>query len=862
MSAESRRRAASLLVRLAPILMIVGLVVLHATINWLWLADNVTSTGADKARHLARSLRYHQMLSPPTLRALFAVLVDNPVRPSLLPISATLAYRLLSFTVDAGPMINILYLAILLSATYGLGVKLASRKVGLLATLVVGTYPMVYAMSRLFYQEFALAAMVAVTLYFLVASAEFQNRTSSLLFGLCLGLGLLTKRTFVAFALVPILYVVFRSGALTALWRRLTSRPRVHWRALLLALGGGGLLASLWYFPNRDAVATLLLGDWLFLLWWFLAALTLYLILLPPAPDTNMLAALSLGAAIASVWYLARIEFIVRATGFAYGDQGPASRVFEWLNPITYYYYPYWIAVQHISPFYCAFALLAGGTLLILWLRRRWKPTLTWWVLGLWLVGSYVLMTFTLYRQSRAILPVLPPIALITVAGLARLPWRRLRVGVFTLMLIGGFVQLAVLSFTPLHAVAEATSLGKVGLFAQGPHIQWPDYGLLDPAWSIEEDLLQRMEAARQTDDRETMRLGLLANVQQLSAPKFQPLIITRYPHLEVDSLTRATDRGEPAYPLLFDYDFVAIKRYNKTVSDEDQAIIEGLLDDPPAAFGQVFELVEAYPFPDGDTVYLYRQRYPRPTDLDPVYVSDLATNLATRSQPDDAIFLDTPAMLAPLARPFTVPPSFYLWPLDEDELTSIAAQHERIFAVTWQAAASQYAWLDANTYPVGGDWFGDIYLATYGTAGDLKAHASGARFGEAIVLREYALPDGPLAPGDVLPLELTWQADGTLEGLYKVFAHLLNADGQLVAQYDSEPASGARPTDSWVVGETVGDRRGILLPIDLPAGTYSVVVGWYPADGSGRLPTVDASGESLGTQLTLGTIQVMDRQP
>jgi 4-amino-4-deoxy-L-arabinose transferase-like glycosyltransferase len=862
MSAESRRRAAGLLVRLAPILVIVGLVVLHATINWFWLADNVTSTGADKARHLARSLRYHQMLSPPTLRALFAVLVDNPVRPSLLPISATLAYRLLGFNVDAGPMINILYLAILLSATYGLGVKLASRKVGLLATLVVGTYPMVYAMSRLFYQEFALAAMVAVTLYFLVASDGFQNRASSLLFGLCLGLGLLTKRTFVAFALVPVLYVVFRSGMLAALWQRLTSRPRVHWRALLLALGGGALLASLWYFPNRDAVATLLLGDWLFLLWWFLAALALYLILLPTAPEINMLAALSLGAAIASVWYLARIEFILRATGFAYGDLGPVGRSFAWLAPHTYYYYLYWIVVEHISPFYFVFALLAGGTLLVLWLRGRWKPTPTWWVLGLWLVGSYALMTFTLYRQSRAILPILPPIALITVAGLARLPWKRVRAALLAIMLVGGFVQLAVRPFTPLHGIAEATRWGRLGIFARGSHIQWPDYGPTDPGWSIEEPLLQSMESTRQAENRAVVRLGLLANIPQLSAPKFQPLIITRYPHLEVDGLTRATNRGEPAYPLLFDYDFVAIKRHNRTVSDEDQAIIEGLLDDPPRAFGQAFELVEAYPLPDSDTVYLYRQRYPPPTDLEPAYVSDLAANLATVRQPGDAVLLDTPAMLAPLARQFAVPPAFYLWPLDEDELAGVAAQHERIFAVSWQAAASQYAWLDANTYPAGGDWFGDIYLATYGTAGDLTARASGARFGSGIVLQEYALPEGPLAPGDVLPLELTWQVSGTPGGRYKIFAHLLDTDGQLVTQHDSEPVGGTRPTDGWLAGETVADRRGVLLPPDLPAGTYTLVVGWYPAGGGERLAVVGAGGEPLGTQLALGAIQVVDRQP
>jgi hypothetical protein len=199
---------------------------------------------------------------------------------------------------------------------------------------------------------------------------------------------------------------------------------------------------------------------------------------------------------------------------------------------------------------------------------------------------------------------------------------------------------------------------------------------------------------------------------------------------------------------------------------------------------------------------------------------------------------------------------------LDEDELARVADQHERIFAVSWQAAASQYAWLDRNAYPAGSDWFGDIYLATYGTAGDLTVHTSGARFGETFVLREYALPDGPLKPGDVLLLELTWQADGAPGSRYKIFAHLLNADGQLVAQYDSEPAGGARPTDGWVAGEAVGDRRGILLPVGLPAGTYSLVVGWYPADGGERLPVVGVGGEPFETQLTLGVIQVVDSQP
>jgi 4-amino-4-deoxy-L-arabinose transferase-like glycosyltransferase len=860
----NRRRISDPLTRLVPILVIAGLVLLYAIVNWLWLSDNVTSSGWDKPLHLVRSLRYYQAMSPLTLQTLFASIVENPIRPSLFPLTATLVYPLLGATVDSGPMINLLYVAILLSAAYGLGVKLVNRNVGLLAAIVLATYPMVFAMSRLFYLELALAAMVAITLYFLVASDGFKDRTSALLFGLCLGLGLLTKRTFVAFVLVPILYVVLRAGLLTALWRRLTTGPRIHWRAMLVAILGGGALAALWYLPNRETISTLLvLGDSMFVVWWVLSALTIYLIALPSTPETNLLGALSLGATIASVWYLARIEFILRAVGFAFGDHGPAGRTFAWLDPYTYYEYLRRIIVEHISPLHLMFALLAMIVLFVLWLRERPKLSLVWGVLFCWLVGGYAIMTFSLYRQSRAILPLLPPIALLTAAGLLKLPWKRLRIALIAVMLGAGILQFAVLSFSSLHTVAEVTRLGQVGPFAQGMHVLWPDYGRTDPDWWIEDDVLQRMEAARLDQGDEALRLGLLVSVAQVNSPLFQPLLLTRYPHLTVKSLTHSAEHGEPAYPTLFEYDYVAVKRQNANISAEDQAVIDRLLDDPPRAFIQAYQTDKTYALPDGETVYLYRQRYLSPTDLEPTYVSDLAARLVPVVRPGDALLVDTPAMLAPLARLMADLPVYYLDVQTDRDLARITAEHQRIFSVDWAGSPPDgWVWLDQNTHRAWSEWFGDILLVAYGTASGLPEHASGARFGETVVLERYALLDESLEPGDLLPLILVWRAEEASGKRYKVFTHLLAADGQLVAQYDGEPVGGSRPTDEWNVGEVVDDRRGVLLPPDLPSGDYLLVVGLYPAGGGDRLPVVSADGESFGTQLTLGTIHVVAHQP
>lgn len=858
LSAQNKQTSTgSQLNKLAPILLIAGLVLAHGLINWLWLADNVVLPGADRAEHLARSLRYSQMLSPPTLQGFFNTMVAHPVRPSLFHISAALAYGIFGFSVDAGAMINLFYLAILLSATYGLGVALKGRAAGLLATALVGTYPMIYAMSRYVYMEFALTAMVTATIYFLVAGDGFQKRFAALLFGVCLGLGLLTKLTFVAFVAVPLIYVVLRAKLLPALWRRLTNQPRIRGRQLVVAIIGGGLLAGLWFLPNRETIPLLALGNWLFPAWWFLASATLYLITVPPTPETNWLGSLALGASLASMWYLPRIDFIVKATDFAYGEQDLAGRTFNLADPTTYYYYLDRIAGEHISWFYAAFALAAACILIYVWFRTRPKLSTVWWVILSWLVGGYAVMSMAAYRRSRAIMPVLPAVALLTVAGLLVLPRKRLRTVLVAIMLTGGVLQLVFLSFTAFQPVVDAVNSDTFGLFAQGTHIEWPDWGPTDPEWATHQALLEHIESYRRSQNQDVVRLALLANTPYINASQFQPLILTGYPNAVVDSLTRESIKGRSAYQRIFDYDFVALKKENRVVADAERALIDRLLDDPPLAFSQAFELDQIYRPPDGEDIYLYGRQAVAEAGPEASYVSDLLAHLQRIVRPGDAILLDTATMLVPLAQNLGEVPTLYLPPLSDDDLATIVAQHARLLAVDWEAAASDYTWLDRNAYRAGSQWFGDIQLLPYGPPAELDEYESGARFGPAVILERLALPGHALAPGDVLPIDLVWRAAEAPGRPLKLFAQLLDGDGQLVAQHDGQPAGGLRPTSGWSEGDVIEDRWGILLPPDLPAGPYTLIAGWYPADGGDRLPVTGVEGEPLGTHLLLGTVTV-----
>jgi 4-amino-4-deoxy-L-arabinose transferase-like glycosyltransferase len=105
------------------------------------------------------------------------------------------------------------------------------------------------------------------------------------------------------------------------------------------------------------------------------------------------------------------------------------------------------------------------------------------------------------------------------------------------------------------------------------------------------------------------------------------------------------------------------------------------------------------------------------------------------------------------------------------------------------------------------------------------------AKFGDTIQLSGYTLT--PAADG--LHLDLFWQATATPDFDYTVFVHVVNANGEIVAQSDSQPLNGQYPTSIWSPGEIVVDERFIRL---VP-GTHQIFVGLYRWDTGERLPAV-----------------------
>lgn len=110
------------------------------------------------------------------------------------------------------------------------------------------------------------------------------------------------------------------------------------------------------------------------------------------------------------------------------------------------------------------------------------------------------------------------------------------------------------------------------------------------------------------------------------------------------------------------------------------------------------------------------------------------------------------------------------------------------------------------------------------------------AEFEDGVTLVEARVPSS-IQMGMLLPVELIWSVDDNEE---KVFLHLLDAGGTLVAQRDAHPLPSP-------------DRHAIPIPVTIPPGTYTLMTGRYNPDTLERL-TLSEGGDTI----EIRTIEVL----
>lgn len=185
-------------------------------------------------------------------------------------------------------------------------------------------------------------------------------------------------------------------------------------------------------------------------------------------------------------------------------------------------------------------------------------------------------------------------------------------------------------------------------------------------------------------------------------------------------------------------------------------------------------------------------------------------------------------------------------------EVEAVLASHNFVYALFWGFEGFDpnrmvERTLDERAFKSTDEWYGDVRLVTYGVLGDFlpdETNRPDLELYESFLLSDGETNSGiqfnwaevsglEFRPGDVIGLAIEWEALDGIEARYKVFVHLLDGNGQLVAQRDAEPVGNLKPTDGWQSGEIVLDQHGLLIPASLPPGEYELMMGLYEVLGS-----------------------------
>lgn len=128
----------------------------------------------------------------------------------------------------------------------------------------------------------------------------------------------------------------------------------------------------------------------------------------------------------------------------------------------------------------------------------------------------------------------------------------------------------------------------------------------------------------------------------------------------------------------------------------------------------------------------------------------------------------------------------------------------------------------------------GDV-LATYnfGDVGEVSLYTfqpnpipliAPARFTGGVELVEHRTQ----VSGNAVTLTLYWRVIAPQTQRLTVFTHVVDSNGELVAQHDGRPGGETNPMMDWQLDEVQADTHRIPLPANLVPGEYELIVGLY----------------------------------
>ncbi|MBU1912199.1 MAG: glycosyltransferase family 39 protein, partial [Candidatus Omnitrophica bacterium] len=227
-----------------------ALFLFYAVNNYIWLSQNKLPVSYDEGIHLWTSLRFVRAFLHPAHSIFYELIDANTTHwPPLFYFIASLFNLIFGLSYIVSVMTNMLFFLILIVSLYLIGKKLYSPFIGVLSATILSFYPIIYGHSRLFQLDFALTAIVTLSIYCLISTDRFRSLLWSIIFCISAAIGMLIKWSYIIFILPLVLYMIIAclsdSKIRDFLYRL---------KKLLIALAISFIIPSLWYIKRNRGI--------------------------------------------------------------------------------------------------------------------------------------------------------------------------------------------------------------------------------------------------------------------------------------------------------------------------------------------------------------------------------------------------------------------------------------------------------------------------------------------------------------------------------------------------------------------------------------------------------------------------------
>ncbi len=190
------------------------LIYFHILFSLSWIVKNEFPAGHDEPTHIGNFIKFRNNLSSELNwreKAVNTIFTDVDYPPLFYSVSNLFT----SFTeVDFKKLelISVLFFLLSIILVFKIGEYIKDKHLGISAAIIYSFYPEMFHYSRVFNLDVFFTFMVSLLLLWLlkIDLDKFQNRKNIFLFGVLLGLGMLSKQCFPVFILGPVFILIFQ----------------------------------------------------------------------------------------------------------------------------------------------------------------------------------------------------------------------------------------------------------------------------------------------------------------------------------------------------------------------------------------------------------------------------------------------------------------------------------------------------------------------------------------------------------------------------------------------------------------------------------------------------------------------------